>query len=942
MSVFETALGMCQSLLSMEREITGLPLTSESISSKVDEVLAMPSFSKEVSRETLIRQLEELFTTWANEPSAIGNDDDHKPWLAAKQTEISWQFWSRYKLYLTARAKLGPIAVENIEKVTNEVLARLEDPVRDGPWDRRGLVMGDVQSGKTATYTGLICKAADAGYKVIIVLAGLHNNLRSQTQIRLDEGFLGFKAVPPKTDSYGFEKTGVAEFGTGPRADSVTNRLEKGDFKKSFADQFGMHAGGNPLLFVVKKNVSVLKHLLGWIHHSAESTDHETGRKFHRHIPLLIVDDEADQASVDTKTLPLDEFGVPDKEHNPTRTNELIRSLLYAFDKSAYVGFTATPFANIFIHEQARTKKLGDDLFPRSFIINLPAPSNYTGAARIFGIEEDPDTGLGLIEPVPISRIITDHADSDSSNETLGWMPPKLLNKTEHIPLYAGNRKIPPSLREAILCFILSTVVKKIRLPEQRFNSMLIHVTRYTKVQGVVCEEVQAELQNIINRLQYGDGSRRPSIREEFQDLWDNDYIPVTGQINSSITLPNWDEVSSHLLQITQSITVKAINGSALDTLDYEQHKETGLNIIAIGGDKLSRGLTLEGLTVSYFLRSSRMYDTLMQMGRWFGYREKYLDICRLYTTEELCEWFQHIATATEELRMEFDHMVNIGGTPKDYGLKVRSHPALLVTSAVKMKTGTTLSLSYAGDISETIIFDTADIILKRNLEATKNLFRNLPPPTTGARAGGYLWHHNVDSSNILEFLSQYVSHPEAIRADTQLLSRYINKQNAQNELTEWSVCLASSSLNDTEDLTSHFNGLSVGAIFRAQNNAIERNLKKYSIKRLVSPLDEGRDLDLEEYQVAMTKTIELWAESKRINKSPAPPEKPSGRGIRFSRPKKRGMLIIYPLDPKEAGLTPSIPVVGFAISFPNSDTAKEISYTVNNVFTRNGDYDEF
>ncbi len=942
MSVFETALGMCQSLLALEKQITGLPLTTESIASKVDEVLGMPSFTHEVDRESLTRQLEELFTTWADEPSAIGNDDDHKPWLSTNQTEISWQFWSRYKLYLTARAKLGPSAVENIDKVTNEVLGRLEQPSREGPWDRRGLVMGDVQSGKTATYTGLICKAADAGYKVIIVLAGLHNNLRSQTQIRLDEGFLGFKAVPPKTDSYGFEKTGVAEFGTGPKADSVTNRLEKGDFKKSFADQFGMHAGGNPLLFVVKKNVSVLKHLLGWIHHSAESTDHDSGRKFHRHIQLLIVDDEADQASVDTKTLALDEFGIPDEEHNPTRTNGLIRSLLYAFDKSAYVGFTATPFANIFIHEQAKTNKLGDDLFPRSFIVNLPAPSNYTGAARIFGINENPDYGLELVEPAPISRIIDDHADSDSSKETQGWIPPKLIDKTEHVPLYEGDRRVPPSLREAILCFILSTVVKKIRLPEQLFNSMLIHVTRYTRVQGIVTEEVQSELMNIINRLQYGDGSRRPTINEEFQELWNCDYIPVTEQINPEIILPEWEEISSRLLQAAQSILVKAINGSALDSLDYEQHRETGLNIIAIGGDKLSRGLTLEGLTVSYFLRSSRMYDTLMQMGRWFGYREKYLDLCRLYTTEELCEWFQHIATATEELRMEFDHMVNIGGTPKDYGLKVRSHPALLVTSAVKMKTGTTLSLSYAGDISETIIFDTADPILKRNLEATKYLFNTISHPTSGVKAGGYLWYKNIDAANVLEFLSQYASHPEAIRADTQLLSRYILKQNAQNELVKWTVRLASSGLTDTPDLTAHFNSLQVGAIFRAQNSAIERNQKKYSIKRLVSPLDEGLDLDRDEYQVAMSKTIELWTESKRKNKSPAPPEKPSGRGIRFARPKERGMLIIYPLDPKEAGLDESIPIVAFAISFPNSDTAKEISYTVNNVFTRNGDYDEF
>ncbi|MDP2102094.1 MAG: Z1 domain-containing protein [Methylotenera sp.] len=942
MSVFETALGICQSLLAMDKMESGTPLTFENIASKVDEILAIPSFSKGVDREALIRQLEELFTTWANEPSAIGNDDDHKPWLSTKLTEIKWQFWSRYKIYLTERAKLGPIAVANVEKVTDEVLGRLEDPDRDGPWDRRGLVMGHVQSGKTATYTGLICKAADSGYKVIIVLAGLHNNLRSQTQIRLDEGFLGFKAVPPKTDSYGFEKTGVAEFGTGPKADSVTNRLEKGDFKKAFADQFGMHAGGNPLLFVVKKNVPVLKHLSGWINHSAESTDPETGRKFHRHIPLLIIDDEADQASVDTKTLALDEFGQPDEDHNPTITNQLIRSLLYAFDKSAYVGFTATPFANIFIHEQARTKTHGDDLFPRSFIVNLPAPSNYTGAARIFGIEEDPDAGLPETVPAPITYIISDHALTEKSDETQGWMPPKLVDKTDHIPLYDGERKIPPSLREAILCFIISTTVKKIRLPDQLFNSMLIHVTRFTKIQEIVREEVETELKNIEKRLEFGDGSRKPSIQDEFYSLWLNNYIPTSKNTNSSSTLPDWSVVSVQLLQVLKSIKVKSINGSALDSLDYELHKESGLSIIAIGGDKLSRGLTLEGLTVSYFLRSSKMYDTLMQMGRWFGYREKYLDLCRLYTTSELFEWFQHIATATEELRLEFDHMVNIGATPKEYGLRVRSHPAMLVTSAVKMKSGTTLSLSYAGDISETIIFNTAKSTIQNNLEATNHLLRSLGIPSTGERAGGYLWRNIVNSTTILDFLSLYESHNEAIRADTKLLSKYISKQNGQGELVEWSVKLASSGLKEAPDYSSCFGGLSVGAIFRAQNSAIEKNSKKFSIKRLVNPSDESADLSKDETSIALEKTRELWASSTRKNKPTEPPIQVSGRGIRFARPKKRGMLIIYPLDSTEAGLDIKIPIIGIAISFPNSNTAQEISYTVNNVFTKIGDYDEF
>ncbi len=163
--------------------------------------------------------------------------------------------------------------------------------------------------------------------------------------------------------------------------------------------------------------------------------------------------------------------------------------------------------------------------------------------------------------------------------------------------------------------------------------------------------------------------------------------------------------LSPLLGQVVSSIEVRQINGSARDILDYELNRETGLNVIAIGGDKLSRGLTLEGLTVSYFLRASRMYDTLMQMGRWFGYRPGYLDLCRLYTTPELNEWFQHITEANEELRQEFDHMAAVGGTPRDYGLKVMSHPALMITSRVKLRTGIELQLSFAGSISETVVF---------------------------------------------------------------------------------------------------------------------------------------------------------------------------------------------------------------------------------------------
>jgi hypothetical protein len=938
MSLHNTALNMCQLALAGTKEQLGRPLTREDIAASVDQILSISMFAGVVDREALIEELEQIFTVWSNDPTAIGNDSDHVPWLTQRRADIDWRFWNRYRLFLINRQHLAPAAIETVEKVSDEVLARIEDPQRDGAWGRRGLVMGNVQSGKTATYAGVICKAADAGYKVIIVLAGLHNNLRSQTQVRLDESFLGYKAAPPSSQGATFEPTGVAEYGTNAKADSVTNRNENGDFNRHVAKHFGIHPGGHPLLFVVKKNATVLRNLLGWIHASADSTDPETGRKFHRNIPVLVIDDEADQASVDTKMGAVDENGQRDEDHDPTKINRLIRSLLFSFAKSAYVGFTATPFANIYIHEQARTRELGDDLFPRSFIINLPAASNYTGAARVFGIFEDEDAGLEAVRALPIVRFVDDHADSAAPDETEGWMPPKLVAKTGHVPMYKEQRTVAPSLRKALQCFLLSTTVRQLRESGPLFNSMLIHVVRYTNVQEIVKEEVERELTDLVHRLHYGDGSRSPSLLDELRTVWNEDYTPTTAALGTVFALPPWTDMKGALPRVAATVKVRSINGSALDALDYEQHRDTGLNIVAVGGDKLSRGLTLEGLTVSYFLRSSRMYDTLMQMGRWFGYKEKYVDVCRLFTTEELYAWFQHIAAATEELRIEFDHMVSVGATPKDYGLKVRSHPLMLITSAVKMRSGTELSLSYAGDISETIIFDT-----KRsganNLRATNSLLQRLgAPQPDGSRTGGYLWR-DVVAARVREFLERYETHPEARRADTRLLSRYIRRQNEQDELTSWSVVLVSSGLAAAQDLSSYFDGREVSAIKREYFG--EKIDGRYTIRRLVSPSDEARDLSTEERAKALERTVADWTSSKRKDKSLEPPEAPSGRGTRSARPKERGLLLLYPLDGRTAETDGAMPIVGVAISFPESDTAKAINYTVNNVFTTAGDYDE-
>lgn len=937
-----TALAMCQMLLRQKQAEQTTPLNGADIASAVDQVLAMLGY-RDIDRQSLVKALEERFTVYAPEHRTLGTDDNHVAWLPSKRGTLTWRYWDRYRIYLDER--MPPSGVASVDRVTEDVLQRLEDPDRPGMWDRRGLVMGHVQSGKTANYCGLICKAADAGYKVIIVLSGIHNSLRSQTQIRMDEGFLGFMSEPSASASQAFRPAGVGRIDAGIVANTATNRMERGDFSRTVANQFGIHPGGMPLLFVTKKNVSVLRNLNNWIASCTNAEDPATQRRFIRDVPVLVIDDEADLASIDTRMQEVDENGNPDPEHDPTETNRQIRGLLRAFEKVAYVGYTATPFANIYIYDRGYTTKLGDDLFPRSFIVSIPPPSNYMGPARVFGVAEDQDAGLEEVTPLPVVRIVTDHAETDAVDETRGWMPPRLTARTQHEPRYQGNSCVPPSLREATLAFILATAARTIRGCKPLHNTMLIHVVRYTRVQERVAGQVEATLKEVVQRLKHGDGSRSPSMADEFSELWHRDFELTTDRCRDILSdeagLPRWQEVAERLLTVVSSIRVKIINGSAGDVLDYEEHRETGMNVIAIGGDKLSRGLTLEGLTCSYFLRASRMYDTLMQMGRWFGYREHYADLCRLYTTAELLEWFTHITTASEELQREFEHMVNVGGTPRDYGLKVRSHPALLVTSAVKMRHGTEMRLSFSGDVSETIIFRRDSAWVERNFNtAAAWLKTHAEPAAAGSREGGYTWEA-VPAASILDFLRTYNSHEDARRADTDLLSRYIRAQNANGELVEWTVHLCSSRLLDAVPAT--IGGREVGLVTRSPFPPLdEQRPDRYTIRRLVSPSDEMIDLTGEQAAEALRLTRERWQADPPSRRAAEQPQRPSGQEVRQVRPKERGLLLLYPLNPLPGVFTPGTrPIMGMAISFPKSATAREITYTVNNVFTRQGGDDD-
>lgn len=939
---FLNVVSIAQTILHGEKDKS--KITPALIAEKVDLAMGLVAGSESVEFDRLgaISELIRRFSLWIGQDSTLHDEEGHEPWLVSSRKK-DWRYWQRYQGYL--ERKMSTTAVDALDKSTDKILALLEDPNREGAWDRRGLVVGHVQSGKTGNYSGLVCKAADAGYKIIIVLAGLHNNLRSQTQIRLEESFLGYETS--FAGEFG-KPIGVGEIDTDSKIqpNCATTRADKGDFTTKVAKHLAISPEQRPWLFVVKKNKTVLERLLKWIrNHVADATDSESGRRFVSNLPLLLIDDEADHASVDTGEQLFNPDGTPDDEHQPKAINSRIRKILHSFAKSAYVGYTATPFANIFIHRRNETTEEGPDLFPQSFIINLAAPSNYVGPARVFGLNS-PD---GRVGGLPLTRDISDHVSKDGSG---GWMPPQ--HNKEHIPLHDGLDAVPPSMREAIQAFVLACAARTCRGQDSEHSSMLIHVTRLNLVQKEVYRQVEEIVKRMRQRITRGVDNE--ALLAELHDLWDNDFLPTCSEITSLLpedechTLtPTWEQILAVLPNVLSDIDVRMINGTAKDALDYAEHQGKGLKIIAIGGDKLSRGLTLEGLCVSYFVRTSKMYDTLMQMGRWFGYRPGYIDLCRLYTTAELVEWFGHIADASEELREEFDAMVESGGTPKDYGLKVQSHPILMVTSPLKMRTAETLLLSYSGNLVQTVAMFRDPAILRRNLDATNRLLTAMGEPfergISRTRDGNpdewkrsFLWN-GVGANLITDFLTSYSTHPKASRANSAVLAEFINKMVEAGELTSWTVALLGE--GHATKPYAFANGLEIVAWPSRTDTKVEGS---YSIGVLTDPSDEAIDLDYPAWKKALEWTLTEWKPDPARNRL-TEPTRPGGKKIRDVRglgrddikpTPERGVLLLYPLSPEGAGESTSSvwkePIMAFAISFPSSNLAVKVAYKVDHL----------
>jgi len=877
--------------------------------------------------DELVKHIQATINVHVGESTILDSKtDDHQAWLPARRGAIKWSFWNRYRWYLEHQRNIHSDVIDRMDEDTDKVLERLEDPTRPGPWDRRGMVVGDVQSGKTSNYSGLICKAADAGYSAIIILAGMHNNLRSQTQERIDTGLLGFDTERNLTYDNAARWVGVgllnqSEFRNLPIMASTTSKAQ-GDFRKSVAEQLGLTSlGGTPVVFVVKKNKSVLENLCQWLNDRAGDA------------AALVIDDEADNASVNTGELP--GAGEDPLERDPTTINKLIRKLLLKFKKRAYVGYTATPFANIFIHSQAEHSVYGPDLFPSAFILNLHTPSNHVGPAEVFGLPEDRRVGVEERDGLPVVRLV----DEDEAH---GFIPHG--HKKDYRP--AG---LPPSMKTAIRSFLLSCAMRGCRGQESEHQSMLVHVTRFIDVQTELRTLVRAEMQALTSTLKM-EGTGNTALLKELKAIWDRDYVPTSAAVASEwddplMTPVTWDCVKKRVSAVASRIQVETMNGEAGDVRYYKEAKN-GCYIIAIGGDKLSRGLTLEGLTVSYFLRPSHMYDTLMQMGRWFGYRPGYLDACRLFITEELQDWYRYIAAAMLELRRDFDYMSLIGATPQEFGLRVRQHPAELeITAANKMRTGTQMQVSFADTLVESVFF------LKKgpnaqNLKVAKDLFARLGAPTAPKKKPYYFaWTgtdgEGVDGKEVVAFLKAYQvpKDPHNSRGSrTDLLTEYIEAQMKLGELEKWTVVLVNNKDNQEVAAKSHDFGGGMVVGLRERNNAIQdpASLHYRIIKdHWISPDDEWLDLNDDQFKTAVDYTRSLWEKSTKKNKSEKEPDKPTGKGARNARSAQKGLLLICAIAPDMANRKGEEPIyTAFAISFPASHSGTAITYTVNNVYS--------
>lgn len=814
----------------------------------------------------------------------------HKKWFIERKQELDLDYWNRFK-ELLVKDKGFPInVVAEMDTVSDDIVDLLGDPTRtEDREQRRGLIIGDVQSGKTVNYSGTICKAVDAGFRAVILMTGTSNDLRKQTQIRLDEAFTGID-----TGSETLNFIGVGQYNKKLRPISFTT-VDK-DFSKSAAKQLSsalsQSDGDRPMLFVIKKNVSVLRSLLDWIKTHNQYGENKIDGS------VLMIDDEADYASVNTKAAGEDR----------SKTNAYIEELLNVFRFASYVGFTATPYANVFIDPESDEDMEKEGLFPKDYIYTLNAPTNYIGARNIFPKDGKYHNMLRSIDEGEDYYPLRHKKDDDLS-------------------------ELSPSMRDAVDTFLLANVIRDLRGDVATHRSMMINVTRFVNTQQLIRKSVNDYVDDVKRSVK--NYASLPVQRA----LQDNNIKSLYQAFNREYSHKefSWEEIQAKLYESVLPIQVLAAHGGG-DNLDYEEY-EDGLRTIVVGGQRLSRGLTLEGLIVSYLYRNSMAYDTLLQMGRWFGYRSNYDDICRLWMDKVSQDWYAFISEATDELRAEVKRLRDLGATPLDFGLKVRNDPdiPLIVTARNKMRSAQsrTISKSLSGKAVETpFVFNDAhknDVNLKAVISLTEIV--DFKPIDNQYAA------YSVPKDRVLAFLDKIEVPTANAQFNPESISQFL-KQYAGTELAEWDIAFLSGKAESKYDLSDSISvtpNIRKFDFLKGDGSVIRMSGSK---RRLGSQGNTRFGLTKEQIDLA----------KKLVHDNP---ERGAVNDDDYFAINRKPLLMIYFVEPSKESNAEDLsklddfngqPLIGFGLGIPKlgNVSTKYIRYQTNKIHQEFGGIDEY
>ena len=619
--------------------------------------------------------------------------------------------------------------IESVDMDSTAVLSLADNPGQ-ARFSTRGLVLGHVQSGKTGNMAAVVAKAADTPYKFFVILSGLTDSLRNQTQARLDAD--------------------LVDSGHGSRWYKWTQldrhlddgRVEKGDFNHPPGGGFPL-AGPECHIAVMKKNAAILRRFKKKLKSTPAALLAQTS--------FMIIDDECDQASVNSARL----------QASISATNKVIREIVALLPKVAYIGYTATPFANILIDPNEP-----QDLYPRDFIHPLMKPEAYFGAEELLGRE----------------ALQGEDADVDSGFNMIRIVDPKEVSGLRPAPKQAAvfSFEMTDSISKAIRYFILATAARNVRGKEDQHSTMLIHTSVLNSVHQATRAAVEPYLRNLARRLNNGD----EDLFRELEQTWNTESETVdAGQFGNERV--SFERLRPLLSEIASSINVKVENWRSQDRIDYSV---PGRRYIVIGGNVLARGLTLAGLVVSFFMRTSSQYDTLMQMGRWFGYRPGYEDLPRIWMEEDVRDAFFDLATVEEEIRRDIDTYAIDNVKPIEFATRIRKIPGMAITTRTKLRNIRTATIGFEGEHVQTIKFRRSErSVLLANWDAGQRLVSNA---TNLAEVRGSRVATGVPASSIVQFLDEYQIE-EGRTLQSKFLKDYIQSLEATDPAARlWNVAV--------------------------------------------------------------------------------------------------------------------------------------------------------